>query len=419
MTDDSLEDVWRRESPHVLGALIRRFGGFDDCEDAVQEALIAAASAWPGDGIPSNPRGWLIRTASRRLIDNRRSERSRTDREHTESRRDVLRPDLAVDATAQDRDDSLALLMLCCHAELSPASQVALTLRAVGGLTTDQIASAFLVPRSTMAQRISRAKATLRDRGATFSTVGADELADRIAPVRQVLYLIFNEGYASSGGDQLLDLSLTREAIRLTRDLRRRLPSDPESAGLLALMLLTEARAPARLDADGGLVPLADQERRNWDRHLTTEGVAILEDVLPHGPVGEFQLQAAIAAVHAEAPRYGDTDWPQIAELYRMLDGVAPGPTVTLNRAVAVGMSTGPAAGLAMIEPLRQHESFRRNHRLHAVRAHLLEMDDRPAEARTAYAEAARLTTSLPEQRYLNAQADRLSPPTERGSSLP
>jgi RNA polymerase sigma factor (sigma-70 family) len=404
-SDGGLEAVWRRESPHVLGALVRRYRDFDRCEDAVQEALVAAALHWPREGTPANPRGWLIRAASRRLIDSRRSDQTRSAREEAVAEYDPgpVHPGPDQDR-AIDRDDSLHVLLLCCHPSLSAASQVALTLRAVGGLTTDQIAAAFLVPVSTMAQRISRAKATLSAAGARF-TVGASDLPERVVSVRRVLYLIFNEGYARSDGGQLVDVSLTGEAVRLTRELHRRFPSDTETTGLLALMLLTEARAAARVDEHGDLTPLADQDRTRWDARMIAEGVALVEQALPTGPVGPYQLQAAIAAVHDEAADYAETDWRQIAELYRMLDAVAPGPVVTMNRAVAVAMSEGPDAGLAMLEPLTEERKPAKSHRLHAVRAHLLEQAGRIDEARGQYREAARRTTSVPEQRYLLRRA--------------
>jgi len=393
-----LEEVWRRESPHVLGALVRRYGNFDRCEDAVQDALIAAALHWPEEGLPVNPRAWLIRAASRRLIDAGRSDRARVARENAEL-------DLVPPSAGTDRDDSLQVLLLCCHPSLSAVSQVALTLRAVGGLTTEQIAAAFLVPVATMAQRISRAKTALSGAGARLRDVGAHDLPERVHAVRQVLYLIFNEGYTRSGGTELVDVSLTREAIRLTRELHSRLPSDTETAGLLALMLLIEARSGARADERGDLVPLADQDRNRWDKAMIREGVAIVERALPNGPVGPFQIQAAIAAVHDEAIDYAATDWPQIAELYRMLDAIAPGPVVTMNRAVAVAMTEGPFAGLALLEPSIRDQKLRGNHRLHAVRAHLLEQAGETDEARESYREAARLTTSVPEQRYLSRKA--------------
>ncbi|MEU5875577.1 DUF6596 domain-containing protein [Glycomyces sp. NPDC047369] len=397
--DSGVEDVWRRESPHVLGALVRRFGHFDACEDAVQEALLSAALHWPREGLPANPRGWLIRAASRRLVDALRSDRARHDREDTANRLEPSEP------PPTDSDDSLHVLLLCCHPSLTPASQVALTLRAVGGLTTEQIAAAFLVPPATMGQRISRAKAKLAAAGARLGDVTRADLPARVESARQVLSLVFNEGYTASGGADLLDVSLTAEAIRLARELRRRLPSDTETAGLLALMLLTEARAPARTDAAGDLVPLADQDRTRWDARLIAEGVSLLEQALPSGPVGPFQLQAAIAAVHDEARTYDGTDWPQIAELYRMLDALAPSPVVTMNRAVAVAMTDGPDAALAMLDPLLADPALDQRHRLHAVRAHLLDQAGRRTEARQAFREAARLTTSTPEQRYLLRKA--------------
>lgn len=409
MSPSSLEDAWRAEAPHVLGALVRRHGDFDGCEDACQEALAAAAQAWPRTGVPSNPRGWLIRVGSRKLIDARRSDRSRAEREHLVAVRNPADASTvqAVDADGSTGDDTLRLLLLCCHPELTKASRVALTLRAVGGLTTEQIAAAFLVPTATMAQRIGRAKATLRAAGGRFDGVPVD--AARLSAVLHVLYLIFNEGYATSGGDRLVDISLTREATRLTRALCERVPEHGEAAGLLALMLLTDARAGARADDAGDLVSLAEQERGRWDSAAIREGVTLLERVLPGGGGGPFQLQAAIAAVHAEAATWEDTDWPQIAVLYRMLDRVAPSPTVTLNLGVAVAMADGPEAGLALVDPLLADPSMRRHHRMHSVRAHLLEMSGRVEEAIEAYGMAARLTSSLPEQRYLNRRLARLT----------
>jgi len=408
VTSASLEDVWRTSAPHVLAALARRSGDFGAAEDAVQEAVVAAARQWPADGTPEDPKAWLIRVASRRLVDQRRTEQARTDRELRVAQHTPPAASLAPAADTPDegeRDDSLTLLLLCCHPALTRPSQVALTLRAVGGLRTAQIARAFLVPEATMAQRISRAKARLLEVGARFTLPPAEELPDRVAAVAQVLYLIFTEGHTATTGTGLTDVSLAGEAIRLTRQLHRRLPAAAEVSGLLALMLLTDARRAARTGPDGSLVPLASQDRSLWDRARIDEGVRLLEAALPAGPVGPYQLQAAIAAVHAEAPSAADTDWAQIATLYRMLDTVAPGPMVALNHAVAVAMVDGPAAGLAMLEPLLEDRRLRRHHRLHAVHAHLLEMDGRAEEARAAYATAARLATSIPEQRYLNTRA--------------
>jgi predicted RNA polymerase sigma factor len=356
--------------------------------------------------VPASPAGWLITAASRRLLDQWRSDQARTERERL----------LALQAPPEEyrpgteSDDSL-LLLLCCHPELPRTAQVALTLRAIGGLSTAQIARAFLVPETTMAQRISRAKSRLRQAGARFALPPASELPDRLAAVAQVLYLIFTEGHTSTAGAGLIDISLTEEAIRLTRQLHRQLPRAGEVSGLLALMLLTDARRSARIGADGALVPLAEQDRTRWDQGRIREGVALIESALPAGPVGPYQLQAAIAAVHAEAPRAQDTDWPQILVLYRMLADLTPGPVVTLNQAVAVAMVEGPDAGLALLEPLLADSRLRHNHRLPAVRAHLLELAGRPAEARAGYAQAARLATSLAEQRYLQGRTAEVRQP--------
>ena len=398
MTTERLEDVWRTEAPHVLAALVRRYGDFDAAEDAVQEALLDAARQWPTEGAPANPRGWLVTVAGRRLVDRWRADGARTAREEADARR-------TPDADVGDHDDSLTLLLLCCHPALSRPSQIALTLRAVGGLGTAQIAHGFLVPESTMAQRISRAKATLREVEAPFALPPAAELPDRTAAVAQVLYLVFTEGHTATTGSDLTDTSLADEAIRLARELHRHLPAVGEVSGLLALMLLTDARRRARVDADGSLVPLADQDRALWDPAKIAEGIRLVEAALPTGPVGPYQLQAAIAAVHAEAATAADTDWKQIDVLYGMLADLTPGPMVTLNHAVAVAEVAGPDAGLAMLEPLRDDRRLRHHHRLPAVRAHLLDRAGRHAEARAEYAAAARLATSIPEQRYLNARA--------------
>jgi RNA polymerase sigma factor (sigma-70 family) len=413
MTSAGQEEVWRRCAPLVLAALVRRYGDFDAAEDAVQEALLAAARQWPTDGMPDNPRGWLITVASRRLADQWRAEQARTDREQLIARHTPPEAFLAPAAdtlVGGERDDSLTLLLLCCHPALTRPSQVALTLRAVAGLSTAQIARAFLVPEATMAQRISRAKTRLRQVGARFTVPAAGQLPDRVAAVAQVLYLIFTEGHTATTGTGLTDMSLANEAIRLTRQLHQHLPAAGEVGGLLALMLLTDARRAARTRPDGSLVPLAEQDRSLWDRARIGEGVHLIEAALPTGPVGPYQLQAAIAAVHAEAPRAADTDWTQIETLYRMLHALTPGPVVALNHAVAVAKVDGPAAALAMLEPLFQDRQLRRHHRLHAVHAHLLEMDGRVEEARAAYATAARLATSIPEQRYLNSRAAQRAP---------
>jgi RNA polymerase sigma factor (sigma-70 family) len=408
MTSFALEEVWRRSVPEVLAALMRSSGDFDAAEDALQEAMIAAARLWQTDGLPDNPKAWLIRVASRRLVDQWRSERARAGREELVVRRDAVDQLVAPAADhplGGERDDSLALLLLCCHPALTPPSQVALTLRAVAGLTTGQIARAFLVPEATMAQRISRAKGRLRQVGARFTVPAVGELPDRVAAATQVLYLVFTEGHTSTSGAELYDRLLADEAIRLTRRLHECVPDDSEVTGLLSLMLLTDARRAARGRSDGSLVPLAEQDRARWDRTGIHEGIRLIERALPTGPVGPFQLQAAIAAVHSEAARPEDTDWRQIEILYSMLQDLAPSPVITLNHSVAVAMVDGPRAGLSMLDPLLLDAQLRRHHRLHAVRGHLLEMDGRDEEARQAYAMAARLTTSIPEQRYLNAKA--------------
>lgn len=407
MSEPSVEDVWRASAPRVLAALVRRYGDFDAAEDAVQEALLAAAQQWPRDGVPERPEAWLVTVAGRRLIDGRRSEVARRAREQANHRADVaLQGGGSIgDGAASQIDDSVIVLLLCCHPSLSRPSQVALTLRAVGGLTTSQIAHAFLVPEATMAQRISRAKARLRATNARFSAPPASELGERVSAAAHVLYLIFTEGHLSTTGTALYDVRLSEEAIRLTRWLHARLPRAGEITGLLALMLLTDARRAARLDASGALVPLHRQDRRRWDRDRIAEGIALIEAALPTGPVGPFQLQAAIAAVHAEAEQAADTDWAQIELLYRMLAEQVPGPVVTLNHAVALAMVDGPEAGLALLEPLTTARELRHSHRLPAVRAHLLELAGRPVEARVQYAEAARLATSIPEQRFLNDRA--------------
>jgi RNA polymerase sigma factor (sigma-70 family) len=396
--DRAVEDLLRELAPQVLGVLTRRYGQFDACEDAVQEALLEAAVAWPGDR-PANPRGWLLTVATRRLTDGWRSDSARRRREAVAALRE------APPADAPAEDDTLTLLTLCCHPALSAPSQLALTLRAVGGLTTAEIAAAFLVPEATMAQRISRAKQRLR--GERFVLPGAAELPARLRVVEQVLYLVFNEGYAASSGPDLQRAELTAEAIRLTRLLRDRRPDDPEVAGLLALMLLTDARRAARTGPDGRLVPLAEQDRSLWSAGLIAEGTALVADTLARSTeLGPYQLQAAIAAVHAEASRVEDTDWPQIVGLYGLLGQLAPNPMVTLNSAVAMAMVHGPDAGLAVLDGLTELAD---HHRLAAVRAHLLEMAGATAEARAAYRLAARRTTSLPERRYLESRAARLT----------
>ena len=399
-----VEDLLRELAPQVLGTLVRRHGQFDACEDAVQEALLAASRQWSEVGVPESPRSWLTTAANRRLVDGWRSESARRRREETAA---VL--DLAGRGTIADEDDTLTLLFLCCHPSLSPPSQLALTLRAVGGLTTTEIANAFLVPETTMAQRISRAKQTILSSGGRFELPSGPELAERLGVVLQVLYLIFNEGYTTSSGPSLQRGDLTIEAIRLASLLHRLIPRDGEAAGLLALMLLTDARRLARTDAEGLPVPLAEQRRDLWDRTQIEEGLALVGRTLGKGPIGPYQVQAAIAAVHDEAPNAEETDWPQILALYDVLEQVSPGPVVTLNKAVAAAMVHGPRAGLALLGTLDADERMAQTHRLDAVRGGLLELAGDTDEARQSYRRAARKAASVPEQRYLALRAARLS----------
>ena len=401
------EDLLRELAPQVLGALLRRHQALDLCEDAVQEALLAAATGWPEAGTPDNPRAWLITVATRRLIDEVRNESSRRQREDRlvfgSPPAELSR--LPGDEHDPDRDDTLTLLLLCCHPALTSPSQIALTLKAVGGLTTAEIARAFFVPEPTMAQRVSRAKQRIREAGATFSMPPPAEVEGRLRAVLHVLYLIFNEGYTATSGAHVNRTDLTAEAIRLTRAVHRVRPGDGEVQGLLALMLLTEARRPARVDAFGELVSLADQDRSLWDRDLIEEGVALVTSALARGAVGAYQLQAAIAAVHCEAPSAVETDWAEVLALYELLDRVAPNPMATVNRALAVAMVRGPDAGLDLLAALDGDSRVARHHLLFAMRGHLLEMKGSPAAARAAFAEAARRTASAPEKRYLLRRA--------------
>ena len=427
-TAQSTEDLLRELAPQVLGVLMRRYGGLDSCEDAVQEALLDAAVQWPASGTPENPRAWLLTVATRRLADILRSEAARRRREDA----DYLATPPAVLAGAdawlsetelidegrpgpQDGDDTLTLLFLCCHPALSSSSQVALTLRAVGGLTTAEIARAFVVPESTMAQRISRAKQQIRAAGARFAPPAAADRDERLRAVQQVAYLIFNEGYTASAGEALQRKDLSGEGIRLARLLRRLLPAEAETAGLLALMLLTDARRAARVAPDGALIPLAEQDRARWDQALIGEGSALIEQTLATTTaLGPYQLQAAIAAVHDEAASLTDTDWTEILALYELLAQVSPGPMVSLGKAVAVAMVHGPAAGLAATDELAG--PLARHHRFHAVRGHLLEMSGDPAAAASAYDTAARYATNAAEKRYLSRQARR---PRENPATRP
>ena len=397
--------LFRELAPRVLGAIVRRYHDFAAAEDAVQEALLAAALQWPQEGVPENPRGWLIQVASRRMLDWLRSEDARR---HRESEAALEFERLAAGIPAPDPDDTLPLFFMCCHPSLTPSSAIALTLRAVGGLTTAEISRAFLVPEATLAQRISRAKQTIQSSGIPFQLPGAEEQSARLRAVLHVLYLIFNEGYTSTAGPHLQRVELSQEAVRLARSLHALLPNDPECSGLLALMLLTDARRTARTGPDEELIPLTQQDRNLWDKARISEGIALLTAALSQGSVGPYQLQAAIAAVHDEAAGPEDTDWPQILALYELLQRMSANPMVALNHAIAAAMVHGPSKGLALLQSLDSDPRMARHHRLAAVRAHLLEMSGDLEAAIAHYQTAASLTTSTPERNYLLTQAARL-----------
>jgi RNA polymerase sigma factor (sigma-70 family) len=410
--DPRSEHLLRELAPQVLGAVIRRFHDFATAEDAVQEALMAAVVQWPREGVPDNPRGWLIHVASRRMTDHVRTEMARRRRESELALEAVNATEWTAIETATEEDDTLVLLFMCCHPALTLASAIALTLRAVGGLTTAEIAHAFLVPEATMAQRISRAKQSIKESGIPFKLPTSEERAQRLRALLHVLYLIFNEGYTSSAGPQLQRGDLSREAMRLTRIVHALQPDDAEVTGLLALMLLTDARRLARTGTEGELIPLAQQDRALWDRQQIAEGVALLSAALPRGSVGPYQLQAAIAAVHDEAARAQDTDWPQILALYELLKRMSDNPVVVLNHAIAVAMVHGPSKGLELLGALDSDARLSNHHRLDAVRAHLLEMAGDHKDAITHYRIAAGRATSMPERNYLMMQAARLSEST-------
>ncbi|HET7219069.1 MAG TPA: sigma-70 family RNA polymerase sigma factor [Vicinamibacterales bacterium] len=423
--DHAGENLLRELAPQVLGAIVRRFGDFAAAEDAVQDALLAAALQWPGQGVPDNPRGWLIHVAARRMTDAIRSDLARRRRETVAvseappEHHIALPPDVSpftdlasafgTSSDAIDRDDTLVLLFMCCHPALTRPSAIALTLRAVGGLTTAEIASAFLVPEATMAQRISRAKQKIRTSRVPFGMPSPQERDERLSAVLHVLYLIFNEGYATSSGSVLQRADLSGEAIRLTRALHQFLPDEPEVAGLLALMILTDARRLARSGRDGELIPLAEQDRSLWDRAAVDEGVALISATLSRGSVGSYQLQAAIAAVHDEAARAEDTDWPQILALYALLKRMADNPMVTLSHAIAAAMVHGAHTGLDLLLPLDRDERFAGHYRLDAVRGHLYEMAGDREAAIAHYRAAAARTTSVPERNYLTLKAAKLA----------
>jgi RNA polymerase sigma factor (sigma-70 family) len=404
-----VESLLRQLAPQVLGAVVRHYGNFDTAEDAVQEAMLSAATQWPNDGIPDNPKGWLITVAARRLTDLLRSEQARRRREDTVARWELPRQQADTAENPADSDDTLILLFMCCHPALSPPSQIALTLRAVGGLTTAEVARAFLVAEATMTRRITRAKQQIKDSGIPFRLPAPAERAERLATVLHVLYLIFTEGYAATTGASLHRAELSTEAIRLTRMVHRVLPNDGEVAGLLALMLLTDARRAARTTASGELVPLAEQDRSVWNAEYIAEGVALITNALPRGTMGPYQLQAAIAAIHDEASAADETDWPQIKALYELLLQMSDNPMVALNHVVAVAMADGPAAGLQQLDSLAGDKQLAEDHRLYSVRAHLLEMMGDKDAAREAYRGAARLATNLAQQRFLNRQAAKLN----------
>jgi RNA polymerase sigma factor (sigma-70 family) len=408
--DADLERVLRHAAPHVLGALIRRGGDFETCEDVVQEAMLAAYASWPEHGVPQDPTAWLITVAHRRLIDRLRSDLARVRRETAATEHALHELVTAAPTVNASGDDTLTLFFLCCHPSLTPISQVALTLRAVGGLTTAQIARAFLVSETSMAQRITRAKHKIKESGQPFRMPPAGERQDRLRSVQHVLYLVFNEGYLASSGPELQRGELTAEGIRLARMLAALVPDDGEAAGLLALMLLVDSRRAARTRDDGTLVVLAEQDRELWDRAFIDEGIALITDSLARFPLGPYQVQAAIAALHAEAPTYAETDWAQILALYELLEVIAPNPMASLGHAVALSMLRGPDAGLAKLALVDDDERLLSNHRLHAVRAHLLELLGDDDIARSGYLTAAELTESVTEKAYLKDRAARLRP---------
>jgi RNA polymerase sigma factor (sigma-70 family) len=405
--DIPIERLLRELTPQVLGAVVRRFGDFAAAEDAVQESLLAAALDWPREGLPDNPRAWLTQVAARRMVDQIRSESARRRREN-ETALEAVRTSQSRAADMRE-DDTLVLLFMCCHPALTLSSAIALTLRAVGGLTTAEIAHAFLVPEATMAQRISRAKQSIKNSGIPFQLPTPRERSQRLRAVLHVLYLIFNEGYTSSTGASLLRNDLSHEAMRLTRIVHKLQSDDPEVAGLLSLMLLTDARRLARTSAEGDLIPLTHQDRALWNQEQIAEGVALLSATLPKGSVGPYQLQAAIAAVHDETAQPEDTDWPQILALYDLLRRMSGNPMVALNHAVASAMVYGPTKGLELLDVLQADARIADHHRLDAIRAHLLELTGDRKEAARYYRAAAGKTGSLPERNYLLTQAARLS----------
>lgn len=419
MSHHELEAELRSLVPRVVGALVRRYGHFDSAEDAAQEALLAASQQWPISGTPDDPLGWLIRVGSRRLIDLLRADQARREREDRVANwvlpSDRVHRDSNTARATPAEDDTLILLTLCCHPALSQASQVALTLRAVAGLTTIEIARSLVSTPQAVTKRISRAKLVIRDAGAAFRMPNPAEYKSRLDSVMAVIYLTFTEGYAATSGPDLNRPDLAGEAIRLGELLHTLLPDDSEVTGLLALMLLTDARTPARLDRNGDLVPMTDQRRDLWKQESISRGVDLITKALPRGPVGAYQLQAAIAAVHDEARTADETDWPQIVALYRLLLVVSPGPIVELNFAVAVAMAEGPAAGLTLLSDLESRLSD--NYHLTAARAHMLEASGDIADAQQTFLDAAQRATNLRHARHLNAHANRLQGSIDRGDA--
>jgi RNA polymerase sigma factor (sigma-70 family) len=408
----SVEQLLRDLTPQVLGALTRRHRDFAAAEDATQEALLAASVQWPREGVPDNPGGWLYKVALRHLSDNARSEAARRRREEHIAGEFAIEEMLMQSTDADfepDQDDTLMILFMCCHPSLTAASAIALTLRAVGGLTTREIGKAFFVPEATMAQRISRAKQAIKESNIPFSLPSGQQRDERLDAIMHVLYLIFNEGHTSSVGETLQRVDLSTEAIRLTRALHESAADSPEVAGLLALMLLTQARSAARSGPTGELIPLDEQDRTRWDKALIQEGVALIAKAMSSSVIGPYQLQAAIAAIHDQAHTPEQTDWAQIQDLYGLLLRITDSPMIALNHAVATAMVEGVEAGLSLVDAIAQDTRLKKHYRTHAVRAHLYERAGKKHLALEHYQRAADGTSSLPERNYLLGKAARLS----------
>ncbi|MGY1743604.1 MULTISPECIES: RNA polymerase sigma factor [unclassified Blastococcus] len=405
-----VEAVFREAYGRAVAVLTRLLGDIDAAEEAVQDAFVTALQRWPAEGVPPSPAGWIVTTARNRAIDRIRREATR-DARHAQAA--LLADPGPLPEEGAVRDDRLRMLFTCCHPALAPAARVALTLRLVGGLTTPEIAHAFLVPEATMAQRLVRAKAKIRDARIPYRVPRQADLPDRLAGVLAVVYLVFTEGHTASSGDALVRTDLCAEAIRLGRALVELMPDEPEALGLLALMLLTEARRPARVSPAGDLVPLAEQDRTRWDAALVAEGQDLVRRCLRRNAPGPYQVQAAIQAVHADAPTAGATDWRQVVALYDHLMALTPSPVVALNRAVAVAEVDGPAAGLAALEGV----DLPRSHLLPAVRADLLRRLGRPADAVAAYDEALALAANAAERTFLRRRRDESAAPPRSGGA--